>query len=73
NMGEAFPFRRLYLASIPTYPSGLWSFTLAAGAEVPYLEPRTAPGLATKYYTPEIHRAAFALPPFVAELVGGMV
>lgn len=71
NMGKAFPFRRLYLASIPTYPSGLWSFTLASGAEVPYLAPRTAPELATRYYTPEVHRAAFVLPPFVAELVGG--
>ena len=71
NMKEAFPFRRLYLAAIPTYPSGLWSFTLASGAEVPYLAPRTAPGLAARYYTPEIHRAAFVLPPFAAELVEG--
>ena len=69
NMKAAFPFRRLYLASIPTYPSGLWSFTLAAQGEVPYLAPRVLPGLATKYYTPEVHRAAFILPPFVAELV----
>ncbi|MGQ9778653.1 MAG: polyamine aminopropyltransferase [Bacillota bacterium] len=69
NMKEAFPFRRLYLAAIPTYPSGLWSFTLAAKTEVAHLEPRVLPGLATKYYTPEVHRAVFALPPFVAELV----
>ncbi|NLG84098.1 MAG: polyamine aminopropyltransferase [Firmicutes bacterium] len=69
NMKEAFPFRRLYLAPIPTYPAGWWSFTLAAEAEVNPLEPRILPGLATKYYTPEVHRAAFALPPFVAELV----
>ena len=68
-LAEIFSFRRLYLASIPTYPSGLWSFTLAAREEVPYLEPgsRAVPGC--KYYSPEVHRAAFALPPFVAALV----
>ncbi|MGE5551336.1 MAG: polyamine aminopropyltransferase [Bacteroidota bacterium] len=69
SLGEAFPFRWLYLASIPTYPSGLWSFTLAAEREVPYLEPRALPGLTCKYYSREVHRAAFALPPFVADLL----
>lgn len=70
NMQAAFPFLRLYLASIPTYPSGLWSFTLAAGADAPYLDPRSLSGLVTRYYSREVHRAAFALPPFVAALVG---
>ncbi len=69
NLRTAFPFRRLYLASIPTYPSGLWSFTLAAKQEVAHLEPRPLPGLAARYYSRDVHRAAFALPPFVSALV----
>ena len=69
NLRAAFPYRRLYLASIPTYPSGLWSFTLAAKEEVAHLEPRPVPDLGTKYYSQDVHRAAFALPPFVAALV----
>ena len=69
SLRGSFPFLRLYLASIPTYPSGLWSFTLAALEEAPYLEPRPQAGLACRYYSSEVHRASFALPPFVAELV----
>ncbi len=69
NLRAAFPHRRLYLASIPTYPSGLWSFTLAAKEEVAHLEPRSVPDLGTRYYSRDVHRAAFALPPFVAALV----
>jgi spermidine synthase len=26
-------------------------------------------GFATRYYTPEVHQAAFALPPYIGELV----
>jgi spermidine synthase len=26
-------------------------------------------GIETRYYTPEMHRAAFALPPYVAEII----
>jgi spermidine synthase len=71
GLSSVFPFRRLYLASIPTYPSGLWSFTLVCNHEPPYLSPRPLPGVECKYYSGDVHRAAFALPPFVAALVAG--
>ncbi len=62
----------LYLAAVPVYPSGLWSFTLgtkggAAGARPKAL--RTPPAdWKLRYYSAEIHDACFALPPFAAEL-----
>ncbi|MGE5509387.1 MAG: polyamine aminopropyltransferase [Chitinophagales bacterium] len=65
-----FPVTRLYLAAIPTYPSGLWSFTVGSKKHDPSAP---APGrelsFATRYYTPELHRGAFALPKFVSDLV----
>ncbi|MDA8064588.1 MAG: polyamine aminopropyltransferase [Thermaerobacter sp.] len=66
GLREIFPVVRLYLASVPTYPSGLWSFSLA-GREVDP-ERFREPTLNTRYYSPQVHRAAFALPPFVREL-----
>ena len=66
----SFPITRLYLASIPTYPSGLWSFTLGSKRYDPLeVDPASIPPLETRYYTPHIHHAAFRLPRFVEELV----
>jgi spermidine synthase len=69
-MREAFPVCRLYLGAVPTYPSGLWSYTIGSDGVDPSAPARPAPpGFAAKYYTSEVHRAAFALPPFVADLL----
>ncbi|MGI5879322.1 MAG: polyamine aminopropyltransferase [Syntrophomonadaceae bacterium] len=66
---QAFPITKLYLASVPTYPSGLWSFT--AGSKHYDPEKITARGLHTcKYYNEEVHQAAFKLPNFVADIIG---
>ncbi len=66
-----------YLAPVPTYPTGLWSFTLASlqrdplrdfqlqTAEQRYVQLRGK----LRYYTPALHCAAFALPAFVLELL----
>lgn len=64
-----FPQAFLYLASVPTYPSGLWSFTLGTKGVSP-LEPAgdyLPPGL--RYYSPQMHSSSFTLPPFVQELL----
>lgn len=67
GMREAFGRAALYLTPVPTYPSGLWSF-LAASRTCDVSRPRPdLPEFPTRYYTPEIHRAAFCLPPFVRE------
>jgi spermidine synthase len=66
---QSFPMVKLYLAAIPTYPSGLWSFTVGSKRYDPEVPVGTA-NLEYKYYTPEIHRAAFKLPAFVQNLIG---
>jgi spermidine synthase len=64
-----FPIAKLYLANVPTYPSGLWSFTMGSKRYDPNDTPLNHPDVATKYYTREIHNAAFQLPRFVQELL----
>lgn len=66
---EIFPGFYYYLAPIPTYPGGLWSFAIGSKRHDP-AQPQNSfiPG-GTRYYTPEIHRAAFTLPPFVREII----
>ncbi len=61
----------------PCYPTGWWSCTLARkhgthqdGFTFRDADAR-AKAFATKYYTADIHRGALALPPFVAEALGG--
>jgi len=69
NLKGVFPLRRLYTASIPTYPSGLWTFTLASKKWDPLqVDPEKIPQLETKYYSPQVHVGAFKLPRFVEEL-----
>lgn len=69
KLDNFFPLCQLYLASIPSYPSGLWSFTMGSKQYHP-LEPEGSyiPGN-LKYYTPEVHLSSFVLPPFVQELL----
>lgn len=64
-----FPQAYLYLASVPTYPSGLWSFTLGSKKYNP-LEPegKNIPQ-DTRYYTAGLHRSSFTLPRFVRDLL----
>jgi spermidine synthase len=60
----------MYLATIPTYPGWLWSFTLGSKKYDPLaVDVSRIPDLGFRYYTPELHRAAFALPRFVSELL----
>jgi len=66
NLKKSFPIVRVYLAFIPTYPAGVWSFCLASKMYDPLIdfdEKRfSAVSLPLKYYNKQIHKAAFALP-----------
>ncbi len=66
NLKKSFPIVRAYLAFIPTYPAGIWSFCLASKLYDPladFDEKRYRNlQLPFKYYNKEIHIAAFALP-----------
>lgn len=69
---ELFPVTRLYLASSPTYPGGLWSFTLGSKENDPLsVPPERFINIPTRYYTPQVHQAAFTLPQFVGNILQG--
>jgi len=70
DVRSIFPATRLFLASIPTYPGGLWSFTMGSKKYDPLkVDINSIQKMETRYYNPEIHRASFILPEFVKELV----
>lgn len=70
DVKEIFPIVRVYGANIPTYPSGLWTFTMGSKVYDPLqVDETNIPELDTKYYTPCLHKAAFVLPKFVEDLV----
>jgi spermidine synthase len=65
-----------YLAVVPTYVCGFMSMTWACDRDITDIDPRkvfarfdAAKLPALRYYNPEIHFAAFALPNFVAGLI----
>lgn len=69
DVEEIFPITKLYTANIPTYPSGLWTFTIGSKQYDPLkVKPERFHDINTKYYTEEIHKASFALPKFVKDL-----
>jgi spermidine synthase len=71
DIAGIFPVTRLYHACVPTYPGGMWTFTLGSKKYDPLrVEWEKLPGLKTRYYSPAVHQNAFLLPPFVAELIG---
>lgn len=71
HMAPHFRWVRTYLGAVPAYPGVLWTFTIGAqGRDPAGLDPAEPiarmQGIATRYYTPDIHRSYFVLPPFLA-------
>lgn len=70
DIKSIFPITRVYLANVPTYPTGMWAFTMGSKKYDPLQVDKIAiPDTNTKYYTPAIHFNSFDLPPFVANLL----
>jgi spermidine synthase len=76
-------FRRIfrdgtcYLATVPTYTGGPMAFGWASDdpalrtvPEATLAERWSRAGFGTRYWTPAVHRAAFALPAYVSDLIG---
>ncbi|EPZ52607.1 polyamine aminopropyltransferase [Alicyclobacillus acidoterrestris] len=63
-----FPISQLYLAHVPTYPTGMWSFTMGSKVHRPQ-DVQTCRVQNTRYYNAQVHHASLALPQFVKELV----
>ena len=75
---ELFPVADLYLAPVPSYPGGLWSFALGSLKKDPrqcqYAETSTKDALKDcRYYSSQMHGSAFALPPFLKNLLSASV
>ncbi|MFC4077278.1 polyamine aminopropyltransferase [Salinithrix halophila] len=72
DISGIFPVTRLYTASIPTYPSGLWSFTLGSKGRDPLaVEETLLADRNTRYFQPELFHSLFRLPRFVEDLTKG--
>jgi spermidine synthase len=70
DVREIFPITRVYAANIPTYPSGMWTFTMGSKKYDPLtVDEQAIDEMDTKYYSPRLHKAAFVLPKFVEKLV----
>jgi spermidine synthase len=75
-MAEIFADASCYMATVPTYVGGPMAFGWASdNADLRRTPADTlrqrfqAAGFTTRYYTPEVHAAAFALPGYIAELI----
>ncbi|NLD96370.1 MAG: polyamine aminopropyltransferase [Synergistaceae bacterium] len=68
EMSAVFPIVRMCWGAMPTYPSGMWTYTIGSKTVDPADIRRPSPD-GTKYYTEDIHKAAFVLPPFVKDLL----
>ncbi len=74
RMGQHFADQTFYSAAVPTYYGGVMTFawgsddTSLRRHDIATLRQRfELSGIATRYYTPEIHQASFALPRYVLD------
>ena len=76
RLGASFADTWFYGASIPTYIGGIMTFawgaknTATRELDITTIRQRfEAANIATRYYTPAVHQAAFALPRYLEDLV----
>lgn len=76
-LDKIYPVSKMYLAYIPLYPAGMWSFSFASKGVNPLSSDtlnRVEERLETiegsmQYYNVDVHQGCFALPNFVKELI----
>ncbi len=73
KLNKVFPIVKMYIAAVPTYPSGVWSFAFCSKNTNPIddfkKERFKEYNLKLKYYNDEIHKGSFAVPNFAKELI----
>jgi len=70
DVDQQFLVCRVYWCTVPTYPGSLFTFTIGSLGPDPKVPVRQLPPeAATRWYTPRVHAAAFALPPMLANLL----
>ncbi len=68
DLKDVFKIVRFFVAPVPTYPGGNWCYVFLSDEIDPLnLKRKPPPGL--KYYNPDIHRAAFALPNYLQKIL----
>jgi spermidine synthase len=65
-----FEHARFYLGPVPTYPVGMWVYTFLSDAVDPTATGTLRVPEGLKYFNPDVHRAAFALPNFLKDRLG---
>jgi spermidine synthase len=76
-LDDIYGLSKMYLAYIPLYPAGMWSFSFASKGADPLSDAtfqRIEKGLNSfntgmKYYNASVHMGCFALPNFVADII----
>lgn len=67
---DIFPVTKLFMAAIPTYPGGFWSFTIGSKKYDPeQAELGNRIDLNLKYYSKKLHKSCFTLPKFIEDLI----
>lgn len=74
NIGSAFSFKKSYLGTVPTYPRGVWSWTLASQScldpdKVTEERLSKLEDFGLKYLNKKIFSASFALPNFFLDKI----
>lgn len=77
DLHSHFPIAETYLCYMPTYQMGMWSFAMASKKLHPVKDFEAAQAEwvigpfanQLRYYNPDVHRAAFALPNFVRRII----
>jgi spermidine synthase len=65
-----FPISKIYIATVPSFPGGLFAFTMASKKHDPekdlnYFDFK----IKTKYYNEDLHKACFKLPQFMLDKI----
>ncbi len=73
RFSQVFDRSALYLGWIPTYPSGMWSWTIAGRTLNPegplYLDRTPRLESSCRYWNPDVQRASFQLPNFIRQAI----
>ena len=71
DANSIFPITKLFMAAIPTYPGGFWSFTIGSKKYNPEtVDLSNTIDFPTKYYTKRLHKSCFTLPRYIEDLIG---
>lgn len=68
RIASIFPYHSMYTAVVPTYPGGLWSFTLGSKQKLPEVG-QIRFHKSAKYVNEAIIQASFALPEFLKQQI----